>query len=339
MVSGFKKHIAECVGLWLAEGDSKSSREITFTNNCTELILHFHDLIKKIYGGKNAVRVYSYCPKPCNTQFFNNMIVKNYIDVRANKPYHIFRLADVKFVRFWRNLVFSYLNKSKYYPDILRGIFAGEGNIHLGNHHHRSLRISQVSHNKEFEKIFNKLNLIHSFSENNRMYNFTHKANWDIFAKYKIPDLHPDKRLIFWKAYLSYKENHYKAHYIRNNILQLLNTPKTKEWIASYFDRSPARIYDVLETFQEKGKLINYRVGSQNYWVRTDANITVISKVKERYLELLDKELTVQEIAKSLNVTWKSAFRRLTELRKLELVANRYGKWKKINTKQKVVIL
>ncbi len=33
--------LAECVGLWLAEGDNKSRGEITFTNNCYELIKHF----------------------------------------------------------------------------------------------------------------------------------------------------------------------------------------------------------------------------------------------------------------------------------------------------------
>ena len=30
--------IAECVGLWLAEGDNKTRMEITFTNNCLFLI-------------------------------------------------------------------------------------------------------------------------------------------------------------------------------------------------------------------------------------------------------------------------------------------------------------
>ena len=33
-----KKEIAECVGLWLAEGDNKTTAEVTFTNNCFELI-------------------------------------------------------------------------------------------------------------------------------------------------------------------------------------------------------------------------------------------------------------------------------------------------------------
>ena len=40
------KEIAECVGLWLAEGDKKTSAEVTFTNNCMELIIFFHPIQK-----------------------------------------------------------------------------------------------------------------------------------------------------------------------------------------------------------------------------------------------------------------------------------------------------
>ena len=42
------KQISECVGLWLAEGDNKTISEITFTNNCIELILFFHSQDKGI---------------------------------------------------------------------------------------------------------------------------------------------------------------------------------------------------------------------------------------------------------------------------------------------------
>lgn len=31
--------VSECIGLWLAEGDSKSKREITFTNNKNLIII------------------------------------------------------------------------------------------------------------------------------------------------------------------------------------------------------------------------------------------------------------------------------------------------------------
>ena len=42
------KEIAQSVGLWLAEGDSKSCNEITFTNNCFELIKLFDKQRKEI---------------------------------------------------------------------------------------------------------------------------------------------------------------------------------------------------------------------------------------------------------------------------------------------------
>lgn len=34
-------NVARCAGLWLAEGDTKSKSELTFTNNCIDI-----DIIK-----------------------------------------------------------------------------------------------------------------------------------------------------------------------------------------------------------------------------------------------------------------------------------------------------
>jgi len=50
------KELVECVGLWLAEGDNKTNQEITFTNNCLELILFFQENISNVYFGKNKPR-------------------------------------------------------------------------------------------------------------------------------------------------------------------------------------------------------------------------------------------------------------------------------------------
>ena len=44
------KETAECVGLWLAEGDKKTFREVTFTNNSIELILFFMILLNRYTG-------------------------------------------------------------------------------------------------------------------------------------------------------------------------------------------------------------------------------------------------------------------------------------------------
>ena len=56
------KQLAECAGLWLAEGDNKTNSEITFTNNCLELILFFRQVIEEIYKGSNKPRLYIYSP-------------------------------------------------------------------------------------------------------------------------------------------------------------------------------------------------------------------------------------------------------------------------------------
>ena len=47
--TNFEKQIAECVGLWLAEGSTTSKSEITFTNNCLDLIDLFHKTMNDLF--------------------------------------------------------------------------------------------------------------------------------------------------------------------------------------------------------------------------------------------------------------------------------------------------
>ena len=332
--------IAECVGLWLAEGDSKTISEVTFTNNSEKLISHFHKCIQGIYNGNNKVRVYSYSPDGTINQFIDGIIFRSYTDKRAKKPYYIYRLADRKFVSRWKELAIHCLRKQKLSPDILRGIFAGEGNIKLGSHSSRQIRLSQGRRRSEFENIFRYLSLRFTYTPSNRMYNFTHKDNWDIFARHKLADLHPEKKVKFWKAFLSFKENHYRANFLKNQMLSLLIEPRTTRWLAMHFGRSSARIYDVLDDLKKGGEIVTFRCNSVNYWIRKDENTVVISSIKRIYLELLgQKSMTTQEAAKALGVTWKSSYRRLSELERLGLVGKQAGKWKKIYTTQKVIIL
>ncbi|MBU1622008.1 MAG: hypothetical protein KJ597_00370, partial [Nanoarchaeota archaeon] len=113
-----KKEVAECVGLWLAEGDNKTTKEVTFTNNCLELVLFFHENIKKLYTGKNNSRLYIYSSTPrVLVSNLNGLVIRNYIDNRANKTYYIFRLSDVKFVRKWKELVKNLKNNKNFYSD------------------------------------------------------------------------------------------------------------------------------------------------------------------------------------------------------------------------------
>lgn len=61
------QEVAECVGLWLAEGDTKTTREITFTDNCPTLIEFFAKTIQQIFK-EDAIksRVYVYSAKKEN---------------------------------------------------------------------------------------------------------------------------------------------------------------------------------------------------------------------------------------------------------------------------------
>jgi hypothetical protein len=250
------EELAECAGLWLAEGDHKTKSEVTFTNNCQELVRLFHNCLKKTYAGSNRPRIYVYSKETLPLNFkppIENVQLRQYIDIRANKPYYIYRLASVDFVRYWKNLIKHCLGQKRFFPDIVRGIFAGEGNIHTGEHSNRTLRISQGRRTKEFEQLFDTLGLKYNYSAANRMYNFTHKENWDIFAKNRLADLHCDKKAKFWEAYNSYKQNHYHNHFIRNNLLSLLTAPKTKRELSIHFGRSEARIYDLLSLYKKEG--------------------------------------------------------------------------------------
>jgi hypothetical protein len=88
--NNFNKQTAECVGLWLAEGDKKTIREVTFTNNCFELILFFHDTIKSVYNGPNKPRLYIYSPtERILISHINGFVVRNYTVRRANRTYFI----------------------------------------------------------------------------------------------------------------------------------------------------------------------------------------------------------------------------------------------------------
>ncbi|MBI3037142.1 hypothetical protein HYY73_05345 [Candidatus Woesearchaeota archaeon] len=83
--------IAECVGLWLAEGDNKSENEITFTNNCWKLVEFFHRNVRRLFvRHKPKIRIYIYQPNKNKTRIsLKRVQVNYYLDERATKPYFI----------------------------------------------------------------------------------------------------------------------------------------------------------------------------------------------------------------------------------------------------------
>jgi len=336
----FYDKIAECAGLWLAEGDNKCNNEITFTNNEFSLVQFFHHNIKELFSNYVfRIRIYVYTPTKENIVVPLEVDrINRYIDKRATKPYYIWRLASVKLNKKWKDVVSFYKNNPQYYPPILRGFFAGEGSIKSTSHNSRSITISQKK-DLFLEKLLNLLNIEFAYRPENRTYSITHKYNWDKLAKIKLADLHPIKKDKFWKVYNEFKEEHYKDHYIRDNVFKLLIKPYSSARLAIMFNRSQARIQDILIDLKKKKIVNNFRVGSKGYWIRNDQDTIIISKLKKRYLDLLDKGgNTTKEIAKYFKVNDRSAFRRLKELEKLGLVKRKEDKeWIKEKTRKKVI--
>ncbi len=264
-----------------------------------------------------------------------------YTDKRASKPYFIYRIGSVKLTFQWRDIVKKTKNNKKFYKYILRGFFAGEGNLKEGNHSNRTIKIAQGKPNIFIEQILRYYDIIYQYAHNGRAYCITGKWNWDKLAKIKIADLHLIKKEKFWRIYKSYKEVHYPGHYIRDKILTFLDKPHTSLELSDIFNRSPARIYDVLYLLKKEGILQIFRVGSRAYWIKSDQNKIIISQVKKRYLSLVkNSRKTTVELAKEIGVCCKSAYNRLTELQKLNLVVrDSKGEWEFVIPEKEVIVL
>ena len=336
----FEIELAECVGLWLAEGDRKTKSEITFTNNCISLIKLFNKTIIRLFEDKkDKIRIYVYSNngEKLNIDFCN--IINYYVDKRARKPYCILRLASVNYIKNWKKIVEDISCKEELYAYILRGFFAGEGNIKESSGSSRTIRIAQKEPNKLLETLLKSLDITFSFRIKERNYYIFGKPNWDIFAKFKLADLHTDKKEKFWRAYNNFKQDHYKHNYLRDKILIELDNPKTTRELSNKFKRTFARIQDVLIDLKKQGKIINFRVGSKDYWTN-NFNLVIISKIKKEYLLYLTEPKRTSEFTKKFNVDFKSSSRRLKELQKLFLVErNKDKKWMKTSINKEILII
>jgi len=336
----FEEQVAECVGLWLAEGSTTSKSEITFTNNCLELIDLFYNTINELFRAYSFnQRIYVYSKDGQEVKLpYNKCAFKYYVHQRATRPYFIFRIASVELIKKWKVVINETLKENSLIPFVLRGFFAGEGNVYEGKRSVRVLRISQKTRKDFIDNLLNSLGLIFSFEEGNRNYILSSKHNWDIFARYNLADLHPNKKEKFWRLYNSYKEEHYKKNYLYLGIYKELEEPLTTLQLSKRFNRSFARIQDVLVLLKKEGKIYNFRVQSRDYWVN-NREIIIISKIKNNYLDVLKQPKLTSEIAKAFKVDWKSSFRRLNELKKLNLVQiGEDNKWKKKSTKKKIIV-
>ncbi len=331
--------LATCVGLWLAEGNNKCNNEITFTNNSLTLINYFHDTLSKLFHKYNPnIRIYIYNNSDTKINLdINNVHVRYYIDLRATKPYFIWRLASVNLMKKWRLYVERVKADKKNFNNILRGFFAGEGNIKfIQEHKGRAIRIAQKQQNQLIETILDNLSITYKFNIRERAYCITGIWNWKKFANGKFADLHPDKKQKFWDTYNSYKENHYPSFYLKNNLLQRLNSPCEALQLSKEFNRSRYRISELLVELKKENKIKEYHIRSRVYWTNND-NLILISSVKKQYLDLLrDGNKYVYQLSKRMDVDPKSAKRRLLELKRLGLVNNKNKEWYILNTNKEV---
>jgi len=289
------ERVAECCGLWLAEGSTTSKSEITFTNNCPELIDLFYKTAKHLFKNyKYHPRIYVYSADGSKVELpYKDCVIKYYVHKRATRPYFIFRIASVVMIKEWKRIVNESLKNKELYPFILRGFFAGEGNVHSGKKSVRVLRLSQAIQKPFINDLLNEFGLKFSFYQKNRNYIMSGKPNWDIFAKFKLADLHPLKKEKFWNNYNSFKEEHYENNYLANRIPEMINIPITSKQLSTALNRSHARISEVLVMLKKEGKARGFRIGSMNYWTN-NPDIILISVIKMNYLSFLDKDRSTQ---------------------------------------------
>lgn len=264
---------AKCVGLWLAEGDNKTKAEVTFTNNCFELVEFFHNTLKNegLLERFNP-RVYIYSGNNENPKVDLNIIVKYYVDKRATKPYYIYRVAGVDLVKQWYKLVDKIKENENLYKFILQGFFAGEGNIKYSPqaNHSRVVRISQGNPNDFIERILNYFEIEFTFKKSNRMYDIYGRRNFEKLSKLNIIDLHPDKRKKFKYLLSEYKSSiiHYPKGWLKKQILNLLEKPYTTKNLSKMFNRSVARIGGILLELKKEKRVTHYWEGRDSYWIK-----------------------------------------------------------------------
>jgi hypothetical protein len=317
-----EKEIAECVGLWLAEGDSKTNNEITFTNNCLELIIYFHNMIKNLYHGNNKPRLYVYSStKKILISEINGLKINNYTDFRAKKTYYIFRLSDVNFVKEWKQLVKTFKDNSVYYPEILRGIFAGEGNVKhdLKNKNSRNLRIASGKRDQFIEKLLKCFNIPIKFEANKRTY-WIFGRNLEKLNAINIASLHPEKEAKFRKMINSIKEIHYSPGELSELLLNKLDKFFTTKELSTTFKRSEARIQETLSELKRLDKISYIRTRRLTLWANKELINKYLFDEKVKLLHNIKKYQSFQRVGKELNLPRKAVAKKVRQFEKENLI-------------------
>ncbi|MBL7206609.1 MAG: hypothetical protein ISS36_03350 [Candidatus Aenigmarchaeota archaeon] len=123
-------------------------------------------------------------------------------------------------------------------------------------------------------------------------------------------------------------EIHYPKLFLKKSVFSELDKPKTTRYLSKKFNRSFARIQDVLIDMKKEGKVKNYRVYNRDFWTNNTDNIRIISHKKMKYLNFLRNGMSrTYEFSNAMNVCFKASHRRLKELEKLGIVKRNNKNW------------
>jgi hypothetical protein len=329
------------VGLWLAEGDHKSLREVTFTNNQAKLVAFFHEALWSNFRPRNSARVYVYLPSK-KTRFIrpvSGAAYRTYIDRRANLPYYIYRVSGVELVKTWRRTVKAVCANPSNYQGILQGFFAGEGNVkEIIAHHSRVLRIAQGKKFRLLERILRFFGLQFTYESLGRTYVISGRNNLEKLWSLRVSTLHSKKHARFGAMMSSYQQHHYDKYYLGPRILEILSSPLTTSEISIRVSRSVSRANQVLTPLRRNGEVEMFKVRSSCYWIRSDQRCIIISREKYNILKALSRHRGVSEVANVVRRTEKSVSRRLEELLRLGLVQKANSNWRTIEVSKRVIV-
>ncbi len=322
--------LAECVGLWLAEGDSKTIREVTFTNNNIELIFFFHKVISELYSGSNKPKIYVYSPSPRKLfDAIGKIRIKYYQDRRANRTYYIYRLADTIFNEKWRKIVEQTKKCSDFYPEILRCIFAGEGNIKhdLKNGNSRMVRIANKECNAYIEMLLDHFDIKFKYISSHRCY-WISASQLEILDRINIAALHSEKEAKFRNMINSVSRKSYSRDESKLKLLSMMNEFHRTRELADKLNIADLEILIILRELKREGKINCIRKDDRNtYWSRIDLVDNFVLGRKRDILKEVDTFKSINDVAKATNIYRKTVSRRLRLLENEGLVENINGMW------------
>lgn len=334
------KEIAECVGLWLAEGDNKTVHEVTFTNNCLELVLFFHENINKLYFGNNKPKLYVYSstPRVLITEL-QGLRIKNYMDLRANRNYYIYRLADTCFVKEWKKLVEQVKQNHELWPEILRGIFAGEGNIKhdLENNNSRNLRIAAGKRNEFIENLLRFFRVPIKYDSEKRQYWISGRY-LDYLEAINIASLHPEKEAKFRKMTHSLKEKHFSPYELESILLEKLTAFKRTKDLANEIGRSEIHLLESLRELKKMKKADCIKINGNWLWIKRELKDKFVEEEKHKILHNLKKYSSITQLSKGVGIYRKSITKRLKQYQLEGLVVRVDRNHWKMTEKGKIIV-